>query len=72
MRASTPGTARIGPIDTTGFDEAILALSADADLRRRLGAAARRTAEETYSWEGVGRAMNRRYLELVGRGGDPR
>ncbi|MGH0037029.1 MAG: glycosyltransferase [Myxococcota bacterium] len=58
--------------DPRAFAEAILALSRDAALRRRLGAAARRTAEETYSWEGVGQAMNQRYLELIGRGADPR
>lgn len=50
------------------FAEAILELARDPDLRRHLGTAGRRTAEEIYSWEGVGRAMNRRYLELLGRG----
>lgn len=44
-----------------GFAEAIDRVLADADLRRRLGAAGRRTVERTYSWEIIGRAMVGRY-----------
>jgi glycosyltransferase involved in cell wall biosynthesis len=47
------------------FAEAILALEADPALRERIGAAARRTAVETYSWDVIGRDMNQSYLDLL-------
>jgi len=47
------------------FSEAILALSRDEGLRRRIGEAARRTAVEVYSWDVLGRKMNETYLDLL-------
>lgn len=37
------------------------------ELRRRLGAGARKTAEARYSWEVVGRTLVEAYMELLGR-----
>jgi len=51
--------------DPKSFAEAILALRDDVDLRRRIGAAARRTVEEIYSWEVVGARMNDLYRGLL-------
>ncbi|HEV2130469.1 MAG TPA: glycosyltransferase family 4 protein, partial [Longimicrobiaceae bacterium] len=47
------------------FAEAVRAVLHDPELRGRLGAAARATAERRYSWEVIGGPMVRRYLELI-------
>ena len=44
-----------------GFASAIRSVLADAVLRRRLEAGARRTAEETYSWSRIGERMRESY-----------
>jgi glycosyltransferase involved in cell wall biosynthesis len=51
--------------DAEGFAKAILDLARDESLRKRLGQAARRTAEDVYSWDVIGREMTRHYLELI-------
>ncbi len=40
--------------DPAAFADAVLSVLRDADLRRRLGASARRTVERTYSWDVIG------------------
>lgn len=47
------------------FADAILEVLADATLRERLSAAGRRTVEEHYSWDVVGRDLRARYSSLV-------
>jgi glycosyltransferase involved in cell wall biosynthesis len=47
------------------FAEAVRLVLADADLRRRLGEAGRRTVEERYSWDAIGREMNKTYLGMM-------
>jgi glycosyltransferase involved in cell wall biosynthesis len=47
--------------DAAGWEEAIGALSADVELRRRMGAAARQTAVERYSLQ----VWGRRFVEIV-------
>lgn len=54
--------------DVDGLTRALAALSADADLRRRMGSAARTRAREGYTWRSVARRMEmsiRRVLESV-------
>jgi len=55
--------------DPEGFADAICRLRSDALLRRRLEENGRRTAEELYSWDVIGKALLHRYLELVGAAG---
>jgi len=47
------------------FAEAILALEADPTLRERIGAAARRTAVDRYSWDVIGQGMNEMYFDIL-------
>ena len=56
--------------DADAFAAAIRRVLHDEPLRRRLGAAARRTVETTYAWEVVGRRMRELYLPLAGRKGE--
>lgn len=49
--------------DPRAFAEAIVAVSRDRGLRRRLGRGGRRTAEQ-YSWDAIGQSMIDRYLSL--------
>jgi len=51
--------------DPEGFADAIGRLYSDAGLRRRLEENGRRTAEELYSWDVIGKALVHQYLELV-------
>jgi glycosyltransferase involved in cell wall biosynthesis len=51
--------------DPAEFAAAVRRVLDDEALRARLGEAARRTAEEVYDWEVIGRAMAREYLALV-------
>ncbi|HEX7090791.1 MAG TPA: glycosyltransferase family 4 protein [Longimicrobiales bacterium] len=52
--------------DPGSFAEAIRQVMVDPRLRRRLGANGRRTVEQLYSWDVVGRALVREYLEVLG------
>lgn len=47
------------------FAAAVRDVLRDADLRRRLGRAGRRTAEAAYDWEAIGREMLPIYLQLL-------
>jgi glycosyltransferase involved in cell wall biosynthesis len=51
------------------FAEAVEAVLTDRELRRTLGAAARRTAEMQYDWEVIGDRMLPYYRNLSARGG---
>lgn len=51
--------------EPAAFARAIVDLERDVQLRQRLGAGARRTAEQIYSWAVIGREMNQIYLDLV-------
>lgn len=53
---------------TTAFAEAVEAVLSDSELRRRLGAAARQTAETQYDWEVIGKQMLPYYRNLSARG----
>jgi glycosyltransferase involved in cell wall biosynthesis len=53
------------------FANAVEAVLADEDLRQRLGAGARYTAETQYDWEVIGRPMLSHYRELLPRADDP-
>jgi glycosyltransferase involved in cell wall biosynthesis len=48
-----------------GFADAVCGVLADEAVRDRLGREGRRTVEQQYSWEIVGRQMNLAYLELL-------
>ncbi|MEP6474534.1 MAG: glycosyltransferase family 4 protein, partial [Gemmatimonadota bacterium] len=47
------------------FAEAVALVLRDAALRQRLGAAARQTVEETYSWEVLSQPMIEAYLGVI-------
>ncbi len=51
--------------DPSEFADAIRHLAGDPSLRRRLGENGRRTAQQVYSWEVVGRDMVRAYRDLL-------
>jgi phosphatidylinositol alpha-mannosyltransferase len=57
----------VPPGDPSALTEAIVELLADEDRRRRFGLAARRIAEERYSWDEVGRRLLRIYERVLGR-----
>jgi glycosyltransferase involved in cell wall biosynthesis len=48
------------------FADAVAAILADEDLRRRLGVHARQTAEVLYDWEVIGAPMLTQYRRLLG------
>jgi glycosyltransferase involved in cell wall biosynthesis len=50
------------------FADAVARVLADDELRRRLGTAARRTAEERYDWRVIGRGMLAEYRRLLPAG----
>ena len=56
--------------DPREFAEAIRRLAGDPLLRRRLGENGRRTVEEVYSWDVVGRDMVCAYRRLLEREGN--
>ena len=57
----------VPPGDPRALTDAIVELLADEDRRCRLGLAARRIAEERYSWEQIGRRLLRVYERVLGR-----
>jgi phosphatidylinositol alpha-mannosyltransferase len=57
----------VPPGDPRALADAIVELLADEDRRSRLGLAARRIAEERYSWEEVGRRLLGVYERVLGR-----
>lgn len=52
----------VAPGDESALGEALVRLLADADLRTRLGAAARHTVAQDYAWEGAARQYERVYV----------
>lgn len=54
--------------DPEEFARAVQAVLSDEQLREELGRNARRTAEEHYSWEVIGKRMIRSYQDLVVNG----
>jgi phosphatidyl-myo-inositol alpha-mannosyltransferase len=56
----------IPPGDPAKLAEALVELLADEDRRCRLGQAARRLAEERYSWDGIARRLLRVYEGVAG------
>ena len=57
----------VPPGDPRALADAIVELLADEHRRCRLGLAARRIAEERYSWEEVGRRLLGVYERVLGR-----
>jgi phosphatidyl-myo-inositol alpha-mannosyltransferase len=57
----------VPPGDPRALSDAIVELLADEDRRCRLGLAARRIAEERYSWEQIGRRLLGVYERVLGR-----
>ena len=51
--------------DPDSFADAVKSVLLDPDLRRRLGRAARQTAESTYDWEVIGREMVQSYHAII-------
>jgi len=63
---ATPETALlVPPGEPEPLVDAVEAILADEERRRRLGAAARKLARERYSWEDVARRLERIYLEAA-------
>jgi len=52
----------------TDFADAVRRVLEDPELRRGLGANARRTVQEQYSWDVIGEGLNRAYLDLFSSG----
>jgi phosphatidyl-myo-inositol alpha-mannosyltransferase len=64
----TPETGlTVPPGDPSALREALVELLADEDRRCRFGLAARRVAEERYSWDEIGRRLIDVYEEVLGR-----
>jgi phosphatidyl-myo-inositol alpha-mannosyltransferase len=64
----TPETGlSVPPGDPAALTDALVDLLADEDRRCRLGLAARRIAEERYSWDEVGRRIVNVYERVLGR-----
>jgi phosphatidylinositol alpha-mannosyltransferase len=64
----TPETGfTVPPGDPVALADAVVELLADEDRRCRLGLAARRIAEEQYSWDEVGRRLVGVYERVLGR-----
>jgi phosphatidyl-myo-inositol alpha-mannosyltransferase len=64
----TPETGlSVPPGDPAGLADALVELLADEDRRCRLGLAARRLAEDRYSWAEVGHRLLRVYERVLGR-----
>lgn len=57
----------IPPGDPPALADALVELLADEERRRRHGAAARRIAEERYSWDGIARRLLQVYERVLGR-----
>jgi phosphatidyl-myo-inositol alpha-mannosyltransferase len=57
----------VRPDDPSALADAVAALLADEKARCRAGLAARRLAQERYSWEGIGRRLIDVYERTVGR-----
>jgi glycosyltransferase involved in cell wall biosynthesis len=51
--------------DAAGFAGAVHSVLTDPSLRARLGKGARETAENVYSWDVIGKDMNRMYRGLL-------
>lgn len=58
----------VPPADPDALQEAILSLLADADVRRRMGEAARRRVEEGFMLERMAAGVERVYAEVLGLG----
>jgi phosphatidylinositol alpha-mannosyltransferase len=56
----------VPPEDHEALAEAIVRLLEDEPRRRRLGSAARRIAEERYSWDAIGARLARIYEDVAG------
>ena len=54
------------PVDIEAYAAVLTQLLADPDLRRTIGAAARRTSL-TYSWEAASRSVEAAYREVLAR-----
>jgi phosphatidylinositol alpha-mannosyltransferase len=64
----TPETGfTVRPGDVHALTEALVELLSDEDRRRRLGLAARRLAEERYSWDEIARRLVDVYERVLGR-----
>ena len=64
----TPETGfSVQPGDPSALTDALVDLLADEDRRCRLGLAARRVAEERYSWDMVARRLIGVYERVLGR-----
>jgi phosphatidylinositol alpha-mannosyltransferase len=64
----TPETGlTVPPGDPAALADALVALLADEERRCRFGLAARRLAEERYSWEEIGRRLLQVYERVLGR-----
>jgi phosphatidylinositol alpha-mannosyltransferase len=55
----------VPPGDPEALAEAVATLLEDEPRRERLGAAARKVAQERYSWEDIGRRLKAIYEELA-------
>jgi len=61
----TQEVARLAPPDPEGFGQAIVELSEDADLRRRLGASGKAFVEANHTFEAHQRRVDRLYIRVA-------
>ena len=63
--ATVPGENIIIADDAATFADAVVAVAGDKDLQRRLGAAGRRTVEDKYGWQALGKELRELYRGLI-------
>ncbi len=67
IAAAGGGMVLVPPREPSALADAIVRLLSDPAALERLGAAARRTAAEHFSWEACGRATSAAYRDVLGR-----
>jgi glycosyltransferase involved in cell wall biosynthesis len=69
--ATRSGTNILVADTPQAFTDAVLQVTRDFELQRRLGNAARKTVEDQYAWSVIGEKLRNLYSDLIQRGAPP-